>query len=209
MRLLISSRNTLIPNGLQQTLGLSRHQITAHYYQSADQLIAKSILERSELVILDKDDASTFTISEIQHIRQKLPRMKVMVLSTLEFTDFMQQCYTSGVEGYITYDCNTEEIEEAIDSLERNQQFFCQKILTLLLPRLATQPATVSAKSLTDREMEIARLIAEGNTNKQIGDLLCISPHTVHTHRKSLMKKLGISSAREVALFIFSNTVTT
>jgi two-component system invasion response regulator UvrY len=208
MRLLISSRNTLIPNGLQQTLGLSRHHITAHYYQSPDQLIAKSILERSELVILDKDDAETFTISEIQHIRQKLPRMKVMVLSTLEFTDFMQQCYTSGVEGYITYDCSAEEIEEAIDSIERNQQFFCQKILTLLLPRLATQPVAVSAKSLTDREMEIARLIAEGNTNKQIGDLLCISPHTVHTHRKSLMKKLGISSAREVALFIFSNSPT-
>jgi two-component system, NarL family, invasion response regulator UvrY len=205
MRLLISSRNTLIPNGLQQTLGLSRHHIAAHYYQSPDQLIAKSILERSELIILDKDDPAVFTISEINHIRQKLPRMKIIVLSTLEFIDFMQQCYSNGIDGYITYDCNAEEIEEAIDSVERNKQFFCQKILMILLPRLTTKTPPAVPKSLTDREMEIARLIADGNTNKQIGDLLCISPHTVHTHRKSLMKKLGISSAREVALFIFAH----
>lgn len=203
MRVLISSKNTLIPNGLQQTLSLSRHHVTAHYYQSPDQLIAKSILERSELILLDKSDAETFVLADIFYIRQKLPRMKLILLSTFEFIDFMQQCYTGGIEGYITYDCSAEEVEEAIDSVERGQQFFCQKILTGLLPRLAIQPQ-VTVKALTEREMEIALLIAEGHTNKQIGDQLCISPHTVHTHRKSLMKKLGVSSAREVALYIFS-----
>jgi two-component system, NarL family, invasion response regulator UvrY len=206
MRVLISSKNTLIPSGLQQTLTSSRHHVAAHYYQSPDQLIAKSILERSELVMLDKCDAETFTLSDLRYIREKLPRMKIVVLSTLEFIDFMQQCYTGGIDGYITYDCTGEEIEEALDTVERGQQFFCQKILTILLPRLAIQPLQVSVKALTERETEIALLIADGNTNKQIGDLLCISPHTVHTHRKSLMKKLGVSSAREVALYMISQS---
>lgn len=207
MRLLISSRNTLIPNGIQHTLGLSRHHVVAHYYQSPDQLIAKSILERTDLVLLDKDDADTFTFADVTYIRERLPRLKVLVLSTIDHLDFMQQCYTGGIDGYLTYDCSTEEIEEAISSIGRNQSFFCQKILTILLPRLSIQPAVVPGKNLTDREMEIALLIAEGNTNKQIGEQLCISPHTVHTHRKSLMKKLGISSAREVALFVLSQSL--
>lgn len=206
MRLLISSRNTLIPNGLQQALGLSRHSVLAHYYQSPDQLIAKAILERADIVLLDKSDAQTFTAKDIAHIRQKLPRLKILVLSTLEYIDFMQHCYTGGIEGYLTYDCSTEEIEEALDMIERGQQYFCQRILTTLLPRLSAAVAAGHARPLTDRETEIARLIAEGLTNKQIGDRLCISPHTVHTHRKSLMKKLGISSAREVALYVFSLT---
>jgi two-component system, NarL family, invasion response regulator UvrY len=206
MRVLISSKNTLIPNGLQQTLSSSRHHVTAHCYQSPDQLIAKSILERSDLVMLDKCDTETFTSNDLRYIREKLPRLKIIVLSTFEFIDFMQHCYTGGVEGYITYDCSSEEIEEALDTVERGQQFFCQKILTILLPRLTIQPLHVSVKALTERETEIALLIADGNTNKQIGDLLCISPHTVHTHRKSLMKKLGVSSAREVALYMISQS---
>ena len=197
MRLLISSRNTLIPNGLQQSLGLSRHNVLAHYYQSADQLIAKAILERADIVLLDKSDAETFSTKEIAYIRQKLPRLKMLLLSTLEHIDFMQHCYTNGIEGYLTYDCSSEEIEEALDTIERGQQFFCQRILTTLLPRLSAPVNAGPARALTDRETEIARHIAEGLTNKQIGDRLCISPHTVHTHRKSLMKKLGISSARD------------
>jgi two-component system, NarL family, invasion response regulator UvrY len=206
MRLLISSRNTLIPNGLQQSLELSRHSVLAHYYQSPDQLIAKAILERADIVLLDKSDAETFTTKDIAHIRQKLPRLKLLLLSTLEFIDFMQHCYTSGIEGYLTYDCSSEEIEEALETIERGQQYFCQRILTTLLPRLSTAVTAGPSRSLTDRETEIARLIAEGLTNKQMGDRLCISPHTVHTHRKSLMKKLGISSAREVAIYVLSLT---
>jgi two-component system nitrate/nitrite response regulator NarL len=147
-------------------------------------------------VLLDKSDAETFTTKDIAHIRQKLPRLKLLVLSTLGFIDFMQHCYTSGVEGYLTYDCSSEEIEEALDTIERGQQYFCQRILTTLLPRLSAAVSSGPARALTDRETEIARLIAEGLTNKQIGDRLCISPHTVHT--------LGISSAREVALYILS-----
>jgi len=204
MRLLISSRNTLVPTGLQQLLINSRHSVVTHYYQDSNQLIAKSILERSELVIMDKSDAEIFTLTNIQSIQNKLPRLKIILLSTLDFTEFMHQCYTEKVDGYITYDCTAEEIEEAIDRVEGNQQFFCQKILTLLLPKLTASSPSAAIKLLTDREMEVAQLIADGKTNKQIGHQLCISPHTVHTHRKSLMKKLGISSAREVTLFILS-----
>src|SRR3989344_5891647 len=182
MRLLISSKNTLIPNGLKHTLLTSRHDVITHYYHSLEQLISKAILERSEVVLLDKAAVTTFTYPEIKH-----------------------QCYIGGVEAYLTYDCSTEEIEEALDSIEEQRQFFCQKILTALTPLFLSNRETTIDVLLTDREKEIALLIAEGNTNKQIGDLLYISPHTVHSHRKSLMKKLGVSSAREIAIYLLSN----
>lgn len=206
MRLLISSRNTLIPGGLQSVLSETHHVVSAHYYQSTDQLVAKAILERSELVILDKSDADIFLFPEIRYIRERLPRLKIIFISGMEYADFMQQCYTDGIEGYLIYDCSAEEVQEAIDAAERGTPFYCQKILSVLLPRLTRSAPAVNGtdKPLTDRELEIAQLIAEGKTNKQIGDQLCISPHTVHTHRKSLMKKLGVSSAREVTLMMLS-----
>lgn len=203
MRILISSRNTLIPAGLQQTLAAGRHHVQAHYYQSMEQLVAKSILERTETVVLDKSAADVFSFEELTEFRKRLPRVKILLLSTMEYLDFIQRCFTAGIEGYLTYDCSPEEIDEALDIMARGGQFFCQKILTSLLPRLSA-PANVQGKALTDREREIAALIADGKTNKQIGEVLCISPHTVHTHRKSLMKKLQVSSAREIALYMLS-----
>ncbi len=203
MRILISSRNTLIPAGLRQTLSGSRHHVQAHYFQSIEQLIAKSILERTDAVVLDKSAADVFTFEELLELRKRLPKVKILMLSTMEYLDFIQRCFTTGIEGYLTYDCSPEEIDEALEVMGRGGQFFCQKILTRLLPRLSA-PANVQGRSLTDREREIASLIAEGKTNKQIGEVLCISPHTVHTHRKSLMKKLQVSSAREIALYMLA-----
>lgn len=204
MRLLISSKNTLIPNGLKHTLLASRHVVTTHYYHSLEQLISKAILERSEVAILDKATATTFTYPEIKALRQRLPHLKLILLSTIDYLEFMHQCYIGGVDAYLTYDCSTEEIEEALDSIGEQRQFFCQKILTALAPLfLSNRESTIDV--LTEREKEIAHLIAEGNTNKQIGELLFISPHTVHSHRKSLMKKLGVSSAREIAIYLLSH----
>lgn len=208
MRLLISSRNTLIPGGLLSVLAETHHLVTSHYYHSTDQLVAKIILERSDLVILDKSDAELFPFGELRFIRERLPRLKIMIISALEHTAFMQQCYTEGVEGYLIYDCNAEEIQEAVNTIESGETYYCRKILSVLLPQLTRSTAVVTPvdKPLTDREREIAWLIAEGKTNKQIGDFLCISPHTVHTHRKSLMKKLGASSAREVTLLMLARS---
>jgi len=208
MRILISSRNTIIPNGIQQTLSLTEHHLQTNYYQSADQLVSKAILERTDLVFLDKSDIETFTFEEIVYIQSKLPRLKLIVISMIDFLDHMQLCYTGGIHGYLTYDCSAEEMEESISAVEKDRQYYCQKILTLLLPRLTGAPVSRQTRSLTDRELEIAQLISAGNTNKMIGELLCISPHTVHTHRKSLMKKLGVSSAREVTLYMLSQSET-
>lgn len=205
MRLLISSKNTLIPNGLKHTLLTSRHSVTTHYYHSPEQLISKAILERSDAVLLDKATPTTFTFSEIKSLRQRLPHLKIIVLSTTEYLEFMHQCYVGGIEAYLTYDCSTEEIEEALDSVEEQRQFFCQRILTELTSLMLNNRESATKAVLTDREKEIAQLIADGNTNKQIGELLFISPHTVHSHRKSLMKKLGVSSAREIAIYLLSN----
>ncbi|HLP53411.1 MAG TPA: response regulator transcription factor [Fluviicola sp.] len=204
MRLLISSKNTLIPNGLKHTLLASRHDVVTHYYHSPEQLISKVILERSEVAILDKATATMFTYPEIKALRDRLPHLKLILLSTIDYLEFMHQCYIGGVDAYLTYDCSTEEIEEALDSIGEQRQFFCQKILTALAPLfLSNRESTIDV--LTEREKEIAHLIAEGNTNKQIGELLFISPHTVHSHRKSLMKKLGVSSAREIAIYLLSH----
>jgi two-component system nitrate/nitrite response regulator NarL len=205
MRLLISSKNTLIPNGLKHTLLTSRHSVTTHFYHSLEQLISKAILERSEAVLLDKTADSTFTFSEIKLLRQRLPHLKIIMLSTIDHLEFMNQCYTEGIEAYLTYDCSEEEIEEALNAVGEQRQFFCQRILTELTSLMLTNREPEAKHMLTDREKEIARLIADGNTNKQIGELLFISPHTVHSHRKSLMKKLGVSSAREIAIYILSN----
>ena len=203
MRILISGRNTLIPFGIQKMLSETRHKVLSNEYHTVEQLAARIILEQTDLVILDKTSAEDLTINDLAELRNRIPRLKIVMISTLDFSEFIQQAIAFGVEGYLTYDCSADEMNELIADIQKGGKYYCQKVLSQLLPKIAS-PSTEPEKSLTERELEIARLIASGNTNKIIGELLCISPHTVHTHRKSMMRKLNISSAREVTLYILS-----
>lgn len=202
MNILIAGRNTLIPFGIQKMLGASPHTILYNEFHSIEQLAARAILEQTDLLILDKISDAEITVEELQSLRGRLPRLKIVLISTLDFTDFIPQAIAAGVEGYLTYECSAEEMNVLLSDLQNGGKYYCHKVLSLLLSRHTQSDA--SAVTLTDRELEIARLIASGNTNKSIGEILCISPHTVHSHRKSMMRKLNISSAREVTLYILA-----
>jgi DNA-binding NarL/FixJ family response regulator len=126
----------------------------------------------------------------------------------LAITDFQSNAVISkalntGVTSHLLKDCDQAEIVEAIYKTALGQQFMCGKIVSAVLEEKPVQLAEYNCEGLniSEREMEIIKLIAEGLSNKEVADKLFLSAHTVTTHRKNIMNKLGVNNTAGLVLF--------
>jgi DNA-binding NarL/FixJ family response regulator len=204
MKIVIASNNTLIKSGIQHIVsGLSMD--VSELLCDSFAIFMNSLTEkRPTILFFDKSNTSIFTHTLLREIRTRYADLKIIVISDLNVVSEISESIDIGVHAYLTYDCSQEEIEKALTHLRNDETFFCKTVLSKILEFNNSDGIDECvAIQLTQRESEIAKYIAEGNTNKQIAEILCISPHTVHSHRKSLMKKLGVSSASDVTRYIF------
>jgi DNA-binding NarL/FixJ family response regulator len=118
----------------------------------------------------------------------------------------------SGVSSYLLKECDKAEILEAINSCIKGEKFICGKIISLLSasPEIVTNNSFIKSLGcdgvpVTDREIDIIRGIAEGLSNKLIADKLKLSTHTVNTHRKNIMSKLGVNNTAGIVMFAVKN----
>jgi len=109
-------------------------------------------------------------------------------------------------------ECEKAEIMEAINASIKGEKFVCGKILALLTAEKEIKTSNSYIKTLkcdgltvTEREIEIIVEIALGLSNKQIADKLCLSTHTVNTHRKNIMLKLGVNNTAGIVMFAVKN----
>ena len=114
-----------------------------------------------------------------------------------------------GADGYLLKNSSKDEVMKAIDSVLNNQPYFSQDVTLSLLNKSNGKSGTLGSNSelenLTEREVEILKLVAEGMTNKEIGDALFISHRTVDTHRTNLMKKLEVNNVAGLIRFAMKN----
>ncbi|MDB5115553.1 MAG: DNA-binding response regulator [Mucilaginibacter sp.] len=167
---------------------------TAAYPIELEQLIVKF---KPNVILIDPGYNNRFTIADIKHIISRFDFARILVLSNRQNKNEIQEVIDLGVKNFVFKECSREELVHAIYSTAKGEQFFCKNTFEtlfgnkLLPERADTQPL------LSLRETELIHLIAEGLTNKEIADRLFLSIHTIKTHRKNIIKKLG---------FTFKNT---
>ncbi len=132
----------------------------------------------------------------IRLVRDQAPATRILVLTVHEDERLLQEALQQGAAGYIVKRAVESELINAIRAVARGDVYVHPAMLPVLLKGLVGTPAAdhASPPSLTPRETEVLRLIAEGYTNRQIADELCISVRTVESHRANLMGKLGLRS---------------
>jgi len=129
--------------------------------------------------------------------------VNILVITADEDKESMMCVVQMGVQGFLTKSCSKEEILMAIQATARGEKFFCHKVLDMVLEKneKAGNEADCEPTGLTQRETEILKNLASGFTTKKIADLLNLSPHTVHSHRKNIIKKLNIKSPTEFVVY--------
>lgn len=160
---------------------------------------------KPDILILDYNP-QYFNSDDLTQSLTLLPDCKVIIISSQDKKWHIFKSLEFNVYCYLTKECGTPDIFRAIQSTARGEKFFCNFIVDVLLENNllrnnnhnddACQPNV-----LTERELEITRLIAAGKKNKEIASELNLSHHTVHSHRKNILKKIGVSSALELTTY--------
>jgi len=169
-----------------------------------DELLELAQAQTPDLIIFDYNQPDDFGLSTIERLRKTSPESRLMVISGDARKESMFQALESGVQSFLTKNCDEEEIIDAINASIKGEKFYCTQVIDFLLEKSFSKDAE-SEKSttpaLTERESEIVQLIAKGFIAKEISSLLNLSVHTIYTHRKNVMRKLELSSTSELVLY--------
>lgn len=167
----------------------------------------QSIREKEPDVVLIDHTSSGFHIELVPQALEKYPNTRFVAITPDRSGLAIQTALQSGIMSYIKKDCSIQEIRNALYETAKGQKFFCGKILEAIsevglnLDNIEREYLDCEAVSLSERESEIIKLIAEGYTNGRIAEKLFISDHTVTTHRKNIMKKLGVRNTAGIVLY--------
>ncbi len=172
----------------------------------------RCILElKPDLVFLDISLPKMNGIGVLIEIKKQYPPVKFIVLTAHNSNAYVHACFAAGAEGFISKATGFDEIEFAARTVIMGKTFIGPEISAGIIEGyLAGQkPDAVKTKldSLTKREKEILKLIAQGHKNKEIARDLDISPKTVVRHRENLMKKMNLHNASALTAFAMQNQV--
>ena len=161
---------------------------------------------RPDLVILDISMPNLRGLEAAEEIKGLYPQVKILLLTMHKKKILLRQGLAAGVDGFIVKEVADTELVEAILAIKAGQKFYSPQVLNELAD-LAQRPGIHDP--LTRREKEVAKLLAEGKSSKEIGELLFISKHTVRRHRDSIMKKLHLKNLPDLVRYALSQGYTT
>ncbi len=158
-----------------------------------------------DVILMDIDMPVMNGMEATKAVKRDYPNVKVISLTQHSERGMVKQLLECGSDGYLLKNINRDELALAIRKVYEGQNYFSSEVTMSLAGKAVEKNASGSDVEITEREIEILTLIAEGFSSKQIGEQLFISPRTVDTHRTTLMNKLDIHNIAGLIRFALKN----
>jgi DNA-binding NarL/FixJ family response regulator len=157
-----------------------------------------------DVILMDVEMPVMGGIEALEQITKDFFGIKVIMLTMLNDRALVQNAMSKGAKGFLFKNAAPHELSEAIRRVAQGEMFFASEVSMTLLQeaRPAQNPLL---EQLTEREIEILRLVAEGFSSTEIGQKLFISPRTVDTHRNNIIQKLGVQGIAGLVQFALKN----
>ena len=211
--IVIADNSELILNGLMSILQPLADEGIVSFTKFAP---LKEYLKATKNILLIIDYTSKgFSLNKVVELKNKYPKMLVMALTPYTNAQTIVQAVEAGIESHIKKECSIQEIKDAFNATSGGTKFFCNDIVAQMRKE-NINPKKIDFKSLdpnpvslSDRELQIIQFIAEGYTNSQIAAIVYLSNHTVNTHRKNIMKKLGVNNTAGIVMYAVKEQMVT
>ena len=211
-KLLVADSSVLMREGLKSLIkALPFYQVI----EVAEIKVLKSLILKNKPEVLVIDPVSfEMNHTGISDLKKEFKNVNILAITIPLSKEEISAYLSSGVTGFLLKDCDKDEICEAIESTRKGDRFLCGKIAEVLVSNVELKARPVYSKKLScegfvvsEREIEIIKLIAVGLSNKQIADKLCLSLHTINTHRKNILQKLKVNNTAGVVMFAVKNNL--
>ncbi|MGH9467466.1 MAG: response regulator [Terriglobales bacterium] len=211
MRLLLTDDHTLFRQGLRALLEAQYDMQVVGEAQEGGEAIAKAADLQPDLVLMDIGMPGLPSFEAVRQIRKQRPETKVVFLSMYDDEDYLQQCLEAGGSGYLLKDSPAEQLIAALREVRRGGKYLSPRIVSKLVQDMhARNPAErfkPRLATLTPRERETVKLLAEGLSVKEIAVQLNLSTKTVEAHKFNLMRKLDIHNKAQLVRWAIQNKV--
>lgn len=205
MKVILADSNELILIGLRTVLNSKKIEIVGEAKNSKELV---SLIQNFDAdVILIDYTAPGFDINVVPEIISIKNRVGIVAITPEQSAQTLVDALRGGVRSYVKKDCDIVEIVDAIQETAKGNKFFCGQILETIqsasinVDDLEFDSFTCEPVIISERENEIITLIAEGQTNQQIAETLFLSNHTINTHRKNIMAKLGVKNTAGIVMY--------
>lgn len=206
MKIILADSNELSLIGLRTIMATKPNiEIIGEATNSEELWLMCKSMEVDEVIIDYSSEG--FSIDIVPKILNKYPSINFIAITPEQSATTLLNALRSGIKSYIKKDCSMKEIVDSIIETGKGNNFFCGKILETIqksnisLDDLDNDSFTCEPVSLSDRENEIIKMIAEGYTNVEIAEQLFLSNHTVNTHRKNILAKLGVKNTAGIVIY--------
>ena len=160
-----------------------------------------------DIIIMDIDMPQLNGIDASVKIRELSPDVKILILTMLNDEELVFKALSAGVDGYIYKMAEISLFKDAVNSLAKGDTYFSQEVTSIVIKSHLRSENKVDNNDLTEREVEVLKLIVDGLTSQQIADKLFISYFTVAKHRKNIGDKLGIKNTAGLIKYGIENNL--
>lgn len=199
-RILIVDDHSMVREGLRLRISAFPELQVCGEADSEDSAVSLVKEHRPDLVIVDISLKSGHGIELIKRVKAVSPSSKMLVISGFQESLYAERALRAGALGYLNKQDSGERVIEAIRTVLRGDRFVSDEITQRLVTQALGNRGETSnpIELLTDRELEIFRMIGNGQTSGSIANQLLLSTHTIDTHRENIKRKLGLKNAAEL-----------
>lgn len=204
-RVVLADDHSVVRQGLRAWLERSGYvQVVG---EAADGREAVAIVEQlqPDVVIMDIAMPMLNGIDATAQITRRNPDTKVIILSMHADEAYILRALGAGAKGYLLKESTESDVLPAVQSVRDGKPYFTPSIARLLLEdymrSLKQNNLQDSYDLLTEREREVLQLLAQGKSNKEVAQVLELSPHTIDSHRTNMMQKLNLHNTAEIVLY--------
>lgn len=217
IRVFLADDHLILLDGLVAVLSNEPQIKVVGTAQNGENIIQKLIETKAEILVLDINMPICDGIQTLKNIKsyQELVnanfKIKVVMLSSYNDVKLVKEVMKLGAMGYLSKECAGENILQSILHLHENKDYFSEdiqlKINEFIILNKVNHDTTLNQGGvfLTDREIQVIKLIAQEFSTKEISEELFVSVHTIESHRKNIMKKLGIKNTIGLVKYALKN----
>ncbi len=203
-RILLADDHTILRAGIRALIDAEPDMVVIGEAEDGHSAVHLTGTLSPDVVLMDIAMPLLNGLEATRQIHRSFPCVKVLILSMHENEEYIRQVLANGAMGYILKDAAAHDLIEAIRAVQRGEAVLSPAVTRLVIEdylRWGDLSASQASNGISPREHEVLQLIAEGYTNKQIAEILCISIKTVQAHRGSIMTKLDLHDRSDLVKY--------
>jgi two-component system response regulator NreC len=211
IRVLLTDDHTLFRQGMKTLISAEADMEVVAEASNGSEAVTKAAETRPDLILMDIGMTGLSSFEATRQIRRNRPETKILFLTMYDDEDYLVECMEVGAGGYVLKDSPAAQLVSAIRDVNRGGSYLSPRMLGQLVDdfrsRIKSAHRLPRFATLTTREREVLKLLAEGNSVKEIAGNLALSVKTVEAHKFNLMRKLDIHNKAQLVQYAIQKKI--